>query len=42
VEPGVINVDILLMAEPGPHNRKVKTGTFVNAVTEKLQEKLDD
>jgi len=40
VEAGIMTGDILAVAEPAPHNRKVSTRTFIEAVAAHLKEKL--
>jgi isocitrate dehydrogenase len=42
VEAGVMTGDLLLVAQPQPGNRKVSTAAFIDAVAERLREKLDD
>ena len=39
IENGVMTGDLLLVAEANPHNRKVNTGGFIDAVAENLQKR---
>ena len=40
VEAGIMTGDLLAVAEPAPHNRKVETRAFIEAVAGRLEEKL--
>ncbi len=40
VEAGIMTGDLLTVAEPAPHNRKVETRAFIEAVAGRLEEKL--
>jgi len=40
IESGTMTGDLVPIADPNPNNRKVNTGEFVDAVTEKLVSKL--
>ena len=40
IEGGVMTGDLLLIADPSPNNRKVNTEGFIDAIAERLKEKL--
>jgi isocitrate dehydrogenase len=40
IESGIMTADLLRVAEPGPANRSVSTAGFIDAIAERLQQKL--
>jgi len=40
IEGGSLTGDLLLVAEPSPHNRKVDTPGFINAIAANLEKRL--
>jgi isocitrate dehydrogenase len=40
VEAGIMTGDLLAVADPSPHNRKVNTEAFIDAIAKNLQKKL--